>query len=208
MLSFDHFILGVDDLNEAMTSFNMLTGVLPVYGGGHPTLGTHNALVSLGNGSYFELLSIDPVNVTGSNSTIESLKSHKLPKLIGWALEIVDLEKTAQALISADLSMSPLQKGSRKTPEGVVLNYEFAAIVGLSNTKNIVPFFIKWVETAHPSQTSPIGCHLQDVALGVSADEKLITFLKNTGLAITITETDQPFLEIRFRSPLGEITFK
>ena len=43
-----------------MEAFHELTGVQPAVGGKHPKLGTHNALVSIGNGAYFELLCRDP----------------------------------------------------------------------------------------------------------------------------------------------------
>ena len=49
----DHILLGIDDLDRGMEQFEKLTGVRPVYGGKHPR-GTHNALVSLGNGTYLE----------------------------------------------------------------------------------------------------------------------------------------------------------
>jgi len=43
--------------------FEALTGVTPRYGSAHHGLGTHNALVSLGNGVYIELLAVDPQQV-------------------------------------------------------------------------------------------------------------------------------------------------
>ena len=45
----DHVILGIDDLDRGVKAFEAATGVKPVYGGKHPG-GTHNALVSLGDG--------------------------------------------------------------------------------------------------------------------------------------------------------------
>ena len=44
----DHFVIGIDDLDKGIKSFADMSGVMPEFGGEHPTLGTHNALVSLG----------------------------------------------------------------------------------------------------------------------------------------------------------------
>jgi hypothetical protein len=51
----DHILLGIDDLDRGMDLFEQRSGVRPVQGGKHPG-GTHNALVSLGDGTYLEII--------------------------------------------------------------------------------------------------------------------------------------------------------
>ncbi len=60
MLHLDHILYAVPDLQKGIDDFEKLTGVRPVYGGKHLNLGTHNALVSLGEEVYFELIAPDP----------------------------------------------------------------------------------------------------------------------------------------------------
>ena len=56
----DHLIYAAPDLDAAIDSFRALSGLTAGKGGVHPGLGTRNALVSLGDDSYFELLCPDP----------------------------------------------------------------------------------------------------------------------------------------------------
>ena len=56
----DHFVVAIDDLDRGIEAFESLTGVRPVFGGEHPALGTHNALVSLGGEQYLEILAPRP----------------------------------------------------------------------------------------------------------------------------------------------------
>jgi hypothetical protein len=44
----DHLIVGIADLEEGIRLFAELAGVMAERGGRHPSLGTHNALLSLG----------------------------------------------------------------------------------------------------------------------------------------------------------------
>ena len=59
-LRLDHFIYAGRDLDSLIADFATLTGVTPGKGGRHPGLGTRNALTSLGDDLYFELLATDP----------------------------------------------------------------------------------------------------------------------------------------------------
>ena len=66
----DHLILGINDLQHGIAVFNRLTGVTPRPGGEHPGRGTHNALVSLGDGRYLEIVA--PIS-THPDSTLADL---------------------------------------------------------------------------------------------------------------------------------------
>src|ERR1700730_9140810 len=91
----DHILLGCSDLDACMAYVEGRTGVRAAFGGVHPGRGTRNALLSLGERHYLELIAPDP-----QQNSVESfaarqwnlLKELKAPRLIGWAAHPGDLE--------------------------------------------------------------------------------------------------------------------
>src|SRR5437764_15357965 len=84
----DHVMIGAASLDEGIRAFERATGVSPARGGKHPTRGTENALVSLGNGTYLEIIA--PQAAAQPNELVTSLRALRKPALIGWAVHVVD----------------------------------------------------------------------------------------------------------------------
>ena len=78
-LKVDHLVYGCPGaLDDAMDAFEARTGVAPALGGRHAGLGTHNALVALGGGAYFEILCRDPSQPDPSKACLASPRRHTL----------------------------------------------------------------------------------------------------------------------------------
>ena len=52
----DHLMVAIRSLPDGIAEFERMTGIKAVVGGKHPGRGTENALVSLGDGSYLEII--------------------------------------------------------------------------------------------------------------------------------------------------------
>src|ERR1043165_5781756 len=149
----DHILLGIDDLDRGVKQFEETTGVKPVYGGKHPR-GTHNALVSLGDGMYVEIIAVQK-GATPPDDFAELAQLHTLTP-IGWAVSSQDSAQLRGRLEAAGLIVIEAAAGSRTTPAGKTLSWE---TFGLKENFEEAPFFIVWsAQTAHPSTTSPTGC--------------------------------------------------
>src|SRR5688572_21311695 len=85
----DHFILSINDLERGVAEFEQKTGVKPVFGGVHPNRGTQNALASLGDGRYIEVLAPDPKQ-PNPKQPIAGLKALTSLTPSGWALATSD----------------------------------------------------------------------------------------------------------------------
>lgn len=156
----DHVILAVGNLETGMNQFEALTGVKPVVGGIHPNSYTQNALVSLGNQTYLEILAprTDLDSIPEWILNLDSLTPYR------WAVGTDDISSSRNKLRAAGATVSDPHPGSRKTPAGDLLEWTTFGIE--TNDSPAIPFFISWGKgTMHPSKTTPGGCTLDKLQL-------------------------------------------
>jgi hypothetical protein len=201
----DHLILAIDELQKGLENFARLTGVRPELGGEHPGRGTANALVSLGQGRYLEILAPASKTARLDPSWGDSLRHGSLTP-VGWALHSRDLARTVADLRKAGLPVSTPQPGSRKRPDGSTLTWRTAALEGPQ--LGLSPFFIQWGEgTVHPSITSPPGCELVRVAITAPEPASLRTLLRTMGVNVEVKQETPERMAFTLRCALGEVTF-
>src|SRR5713226_7690857 len=80
----DHIILGCNDLDRGIAFVEERTGVRAIFGGVHPGRGTRNALLSLGERRYLEIMAPDPKQFGVHGFT--TITELTVPRLIGWAV--------------------------------------------------------------------------------------------------------------------------
>jgi len=123
----DHLLLGAADLNQGIALVNERTGLSPVIGGIHPGAGTRNALLSLGDLQYLEIIAPDPAQQVFAYQP--DLRELQEPRLITWAAATKDIDATAQKARAAGLDVIGPRDGSRKKPDGQVLHWKTLGIV-------------------------------------------------------------------------------
>ena len=86
--TFDHVVYVAPDLDRAVEDLERRTGVRAAYGGRHAGLGTHNALLALGEREYLEVLA--PLSQSGE-ATAGWLSDLEEPRLFMWAVSTSDV---------------------------------------------------------------------------------------------------------------------
>jgi len=198
----DHILLGIDDLDRGVKQFEASTGVKPSYGGKHPR-GTHNALVSLGDGTYVEIIAVQkgvkpPEDYTGL------AQLHQLTP-IGWAVSSKDSAQLRSRLEAAGMAVTAAAPGSRITPAGKTLSWQ---TFGLKDSFEEAPFFIVWsAQTAHPSTTSPSGCTLQQWHIAGPQEKNLEQLRRTLELRVDVAKAEATSMRLALACPKGSVTF-
>lgn len=200
----DHLIVGIEDLDEGVRRLEELTGVRPVYGGVHPGGGTHNALLSLGDRLYLEIIALQGDDA--DTEWVTALAGLTEPTPIGWAVSTTDAPDTVERLEHHGFSVSPPEAGSRIKPDGAVLEWQVFFIE--QPEIEGVPFFIQWSpDSVHPAETSPGGCRLRVLELTVpdaTAVRDLVEWL-DLGAEIEIGPDPSVGFGIVLDCPTGEV---
>src|ERR1700755_1165589 len=118
----DHILLGCPNLEDGIAYVEERVGVRAAFAGVHPGVGTQNALLSLGERRYLEIIAPDP-NQPNAVDT-RSLKKLKAPKLIGWAAHPGNLDDFALTLKKVGIEATGPNPGSRQRPDGKTLNWK------------------------------------------------------------------------------------
>jgi hypothetical protein len=171
----DHVVVAIRSLDEGIAQFEALTGVKAGAGGRHPGRGTENALVSLGGGSYLEIIA--PQKDAKLSSEDAKMRDLSRLTIIDWAVRIIDVDDALASLRRAGFGTSPPQPGARLTPSGERLDW---MTFGLAAARiDTAPFFIRWSpNTRHPSTTAPGGCALERLVVRDPAADRLQAVMK------------------------------
>jgi len=182
--SIDHFVWAAPDLDSGNAAIEELFGVRPMLGGSHPGLGTRNSLIALGSQIYLEIMAPDE-GILPSGSPGEKLSQLKAPGLMTWvnrSAGLTDLAKLTQRSVPKLVPVGRF-KTQRETATEELLTWELL-FVTQHEFGGLMPFFIDWQNTAHPSLSAPSGGQLKELLLR-SPDAELLN------LALDVLDVDQ-----------------
>jgi len=173
----------------------------PATGGVHPGRGTRNALLSLGERRYLEVIAPDPAQ--SEIVHYPQLRSMTDPRLIGWAVHPPDIAAVAKQLRENKVEFKGPDDGSRKRPDGRVLNWK---TINLADDRHgLLPFFIEWsADSVHPSKDAPAKCTLDYFEVMSADPEELAAALKRIGLDLPVQRSDKARLHALISGPKGE----
>jgi hypothetical protein len=199
-LRVDHVIVGVADLDRGMDEFEQLTGVRPIIGGDSPGRGSRNALVSLGNACYLELIA--PRSDAPPSAEIDVLRGLKELTPLRWVVSTSQPEVTVRRLKQLGYGVSDQLPGARVKPGGTRLQWVRFRITKPELAQ--APVLIHWDSLSlHPSIDSPVGCELTNLTLVVSSRNPYRRLLQVLPVDVGVRKSARPRLELTLSCPKG-----
>ncbi len=113
----DHLVVTASTLASGIQYVEQALGCKMQPGGQHPRMGTHNALLKIGDRCYLEVISIDPSATSPSRPRwfeLDTLLPETRPRLATWVLRTNDIYKVSHA---AEIDLGIVEEMSRGTME-------------------------------------------------------------------------------------------
>ncbi len=203
----DHIIYGTPDLETTIDELDERFGVRATIGGRHLGEGTRNALYSLGPLTYLEIMGPDPHQAEPELPRWLGLDDLAEPRLVAWAAKGSDLDSLVVGARDRGVELGEIFSGGRDRPDGSVLSWRLTDPRQI-DAGGIVPFFIDWGETPHPSESAVSGLRL----LGLSAEHPDPSVVDGTlddlGLDVPVESGSRPALIATLETPLGVVELR
>jgi hypothetical protein len=202
----DHLIYATPDLNITVAELERLLGVRASPGGQQPGRGTMNALISLGENSYLEIVGPDPKQPRPSQPPWW-LQDLKKPRIVAWAARGRDLESLRAKAVNNGVPLGEIISGNRQRPDGAILTWRFTSPRN-PIADGVVPFFIDWGKSAHPSRTSPHGVKLVGLRAVHPDDRGVRDILRRLNIDLPVTYDELPGVIASLEGPLGRVELR
>ena len=212
----DHLVYGVPELTAGVARLADLLGVTAAPGGSHEGRGSHNALLSLGDGAYLEMIAPDPAQPKPPGPRPFGLDSLTEPRLVTFAVHAersggADPEAAEDRLqrwrahaVSHGYDPGPVAAGSRRRPDGSLLVWHLCQHQVLP-FDGLVPFLIDWGAADSPASSTPPGCRLLAVEVCSRQPEPVAAALHALGVAARVRHDDRPGLRATLATPRGTV---
>lgn len=170
----DHLVVAARGLDEGEAWLHERLGVRVAPGGRHPTMGTHNRVLSLGPGLYLEVIAVDPEAAPPSRPRwfgLDEPATRALlaqgPALLHWAERTDDLEGAARASRD-DVEILAFTRGPYRWRMALTRDGRLPG----GGTR---PTWIQW-DGPHPSESLPAsGCRLIDLGAPGGGEARFAT---------------------------------
>jgi hypothetical protein len=198
-LRIDHVTVAGSDIKALQANLSAV-GIPSVYGGAHTNKTTEMALVSLPDGSYLELMGVQPgadPQFVDRHEWAKFLKGNAGP--CAWAVRETDIAVEVQRLQAAGIPVAAPVRSGRQRPDGVRLEWETSDI-GTGTRGAFFPFLIHDFtprdQRAFP-QGKPATRNFTSVAKVVIAvrdlDDGIKRYRQAYGLPAPIKQVDKDF---------------
>jgi hypothetical protein len=196
----DHLIYGVPVLADGVNQLERRFGVRAQPGGKHRGLGTHNALLGLGQDAYLEAIAPDPDQPVPAMPRPFGLDSLDHPRLVGWAIRCDGIDARVAQARAKGYDPGDAIELQRTTAQDTLLRCRLTpnALGG-----GPIPFLIDWGDAVHPSRSVPAGLTLLSFHLEHPQPEVLTRALGALAAEVTVVPGPTPMLVAGIDGPGG-----
>ncbi|MFE0510964.1 VOC family protein [Streptomyces sp. NPDC058964] len=201
----DHLVLATPDLASTVAEFARRTGVTPAVGGAHPDLGTRNHLVSLGGGSYLEIIGPDPEQSLPGGARPFGVGGLTGACTVTWAISPPDLDAAVAAARARGYDPGSPHPMSRRRPDGTLLEWRLTGS-DTAHPSGLVPFLIDWGSSLHPSASGLPVTPLVEVTATAPDPDEIRVLLSALDTELRLSEGPVGF-SFTVETPNGLVTF-
>ncbi|HVO88439.1 MAG TPA: VOC family protein [Casimicrobiaceae bacterium] len=209
LVALDHVVVGATDLQAGCDYVEGKLGLRPQPGGKHAAMGTHNALLRLGDRLYLEVIAIDPQGITPKRPRWFDLDEPRMraslaegPRLIHY---VARTDAIAIARDRCPEDLGPIHPMARGTFSWWMTIPDDGHLPG----RGLVPTLIQWSDARHPADQMPdAGIRLTALAGEHPDPGPIRAALAKLGLsdAVKVTYGQSPRLAAMVRTPMGLVT--
>lgn len=203
----DHIVYATRDLHATIVKLEKLLGVRANFGGKHPGGGTQNALISLGPRMYLEIMAPDPEQPDPPRGRPFGIDELKEPHIVAWLAKGRDLRALVASAKKKGIGLGEFREGSRQRPDGVRLSWQFTdpwVRVG----DGIVPVFIDWGSSPHPSDGGAKGATLVGLRAEHPQPAQIKAMLNSLGVRLNVESGSRPAIIAVIQTPHGLVELR
>jgi hypothetical protein len=204
----DHIIVAAASLEEGVAFIRDRLGVDIPKGGKHPLMSTHNHLMRLGEGSFLEVIAIDPDAPPPGRARWFELDEPAMqarlasgPKLVSWVLRTTDVAGTVGG---ASFPIGTITKLGRDALSWQLTVPEDGRIPG----DGVMPHVIQWDDGLRPwERMAELGCKLEALVIShpdpAAAEARLKSLCPEGIDSVHVKQAAAPALTARIVTPSG-----
>jgi hypothetical protein len=206
-IAVDHLVYATADLERGMWEIEQLTGIAPVLGGRHPGRGTRNALIALGADSYLEIVGPDDDQIPPSTGRWLGVDAVTSSRLTTWAVKTNDVSGVRRRAVANGVPLGEQRYAQRERSDGIWLSWQLTEPDPLV-ADGVIPFFIDWGASPHPSGSAPHGATLVDIHVEHPDAAHVRRMLDALDLGVAVLEAENAAVVAVIDGPRGRIELR
>jgi len=201
----DHLVITASNLEEGQRFTTKVLGVALQKGGEHARMGTHNALLGLGETIYLEVIAPNPRAPRPERMrwfNLDRLEPASAPRLATWVVRTYDIR---HAVASCTESLGKVENMSRGDLKWSITIPEDGNLV----LDGVAPALIEWSSKPHPAKNLINSeCSLIQLEIHHPEPTRIQALLRSIDLRenvqiFPIPASDRPYLIAKINTPGG-----